>query len=163
EVLHVERVPPLIDALSSGRLSVAIFLTGTGAATLLREAGNLERLDEAIDGLRHVVIACRGPKPAAVLSSHGLIPAIAARAPYTTRELIAALDAIDLSGKSVAVLQYGEQNPALAGALTARGASVMDLSLYERRLPATPAPLEGLVLQLAAREIEAIVFTNRAQ
>src|SRR4051794_2652689 len=67
EVRHVDRVGLFLDRLAAGRIDVAIFLTGTGAAVLLDEAARLGRLDEALGSLRRTIVACRGPKPVAVL------------------------------------------------------------------------------------------------
>ena len=44
EVPRLEQVPALIDALSGGRFSIVLFLTGAGVMTLMREAERLGRL-----------------------------------------------------------------------------------------------------------------------
>src|SRR5262245_6911955 len=113
EVVRPENVEPFLDSLVSGRLTAVIFLTGVGAAALLREAARLERLESAVAALRKTTVVCRGPKPVAVLRQHGIPIHIAAAEPYTTRELLEALSSLDLKGKVVALVHYGEPNEAL--------------------------------------------------
>src|ERR1700676_4272285 len=155
EVVHPEQVDSFIAALSSGRLSVVIFLTGVGVTALLREATR--------SALRLTPVACRGPKPLAVLAHHNVPVHVAAAEPYTTRELLAALAAIDLNQKTVELVHYGEPNRALAAALAARGARLEELSLYEWKMPDDVEPLNGLVTELIAGRVDAIAFTNEIQ
>mgnify|MGYP001596749176 FL=1 len=70
EARHLDLVGPFIDRLSTGRVSAAIFLTGVGATMLLEEASRLGRLEETAAALRGTIVACRGPKPIAVLRQH---------------------------------------------------------------------------------------------
>src|SRR5258708_2689309 len=56
-----------VDDLCAGRFAVVVFMTGVGAASLLREAERLGRLDVALAALRGLITVCRGPKPVAVL------------------------------------------------------------------------------------------------
>ena len=163
EAVHLDRVAPFVDALTSRRVSVVVFLTGVGATMLLDEATRLGRLDETLSGLRLVTIACRGPKPIAVLQRYNVPVQITAADPFTTAELLAALTTISLKGMRVAVVHYGERSRALTGALAAMGAELEELSLYEWTLPPDTAPLEALVRALIAGTVEAIAFTNRIQ
>jgi uroporphyrinogen-III synthase len=163
EVVHPEQVDDFIGALSSGRLSVVIFLTGVGVTALLREATRFGWLEATLAALRQTTVACRGPKPASVLAHHRVPVQVAAAEPYTTKELLAALDAIDLNGRTVALVHYGEPNAGLAAALEARGARLEELSLYEWKLPDDVQPLEALVRELIARRVDAIAFTNEIQ
>jgi uroporphyrinogen-III synthase len=163
EVVHPEQVDAFIAALSSGRLSIVIFLTGVGVTALLREATRFGWLEATLTALRQTIVACRGPKPMSVLAHHGVPVQVAAAAPYTTRELLAALAAIDLNGRTVALVHYGEPNAALAAALTARGARLEELSLYEWKLPADIEPLKTLVQELLEQRVDAIAFTNEIQ
>jgi uroporphyrinogen-III synthase len=107
-------VRAFLDELSAGRFAVVVLLTGVGASTLLREAERLGRLDETVAALRRTVTACRGPKPSAVLKRHGVPIGITPVEPYTTKELLEALDPVDLRGKHVALLHYGERSAAIA-------------------------------------------------
>ena len=163
EAPRLERVPVLIDALSEGRFSLVVFLTGAGVMALMREAERLGRLEEALTGLRATTIACRGPKPSAALSRYNVPVDIKAIEPYTTVELLDGLSGIDFSGKGVALVHYGEANHVLADALTARGGRLEEWFLYEWLLPDDLTPLAALVDQLIERRVDAIAFTSQIQ
>jgi uroporphyrinogen-III synthase len=83
--------------------------------------------------------------------------------PYTTRELLDALNSIELDGKGVALLHYGEPNQALADALKARGAKLDECVLYEWALPEDRAPLTALIHDLIGERVDAIAFTSQVQ
>jgi uroporphyrinogen-III synthase len=163
EVVHPEQVDSFIAALSSGRLSVVIFLTGAGVTALLREATRFGWLEATLGALRGTTVACRGPKPTSILAEHNVPVHVAAAEPYTTKELLAALAAIDLNQKTVALVHYGEPNRALASALVARGARLEELSLYEWMMPEDVEPLNVLVRELIAGRVDAVAFTNEIQ
>ena len=163
EVARPEQAGPFLDALLAGRLSVVIFLTGVGAAALLREAARLGRLDAALAALRSTTVVCRGPKPVAVLRRHDVPIHITAAEPYTTRDLLDALASVDLDNKPVGLVHYGEKNVALATALAARGARLEELFLYEWQLPEDVEKLNLLVGELVEGRVDAIAFTNQIQ
>ncbi|MBI3493929.1 MAG: uroporphyrinogen-III synthase [Acidobacteria bacterium] len=163
EVPRLETIPPFIDALISGRFSVVIFLTGVGATTLLEEAKRLGSLDGALAALRATTIACRGPKPSAALRRYEVPVHVKPVEPYTTTELLDALGRIELDGKAVALVHYGEPNQALADALKARGAKLDECALYEWMLPEDHAPLGALIHDLIDKRVDAIAFTSQVQ
>ena len=163
EVPRLEQVPALIDALSEGRFSLVVFLTGVGVMTLVREAERLGRLEEALAALRATTIACRGPKPSAALNRYNVPAQIKAIEPYTTTELLDALRGVTLGGKGVALVHYGEPNHVLANELTARGARLEEWCLYEWLLPEDIGPLAALLGHLIDRHVDAIAFTSQIQ
>ena len=146
EARHPDRVRPFIDRLSAGHVSAVVFLTGGGAALLFQEASRLGRLDEAVAALRGTINACRGPKPVAVLRQHDVPVHVTAAEPYTTRELIDALAAVDLDGKAVALVRDREPSRVipdeLTDALAGRGARLEELPLYEWVMPDDLEPLK---------------------
>ncbi|HEY9432628.1 MAG TPA: uroporphyrinogen-III synthase [Blastocatellia bacterium] len=156
-------VNALIDALARGDMDYVIFQTGVGASTLLDEAEKLNRRDELIEGLRRTRVVVRGPKPTAVLARCGLRPAVSAREPFTTSDLIDAMIPVDLSDKNVALLHYGEPNLSLAEFCARRGARLRELLLYEWRLPADTTRLIRLIDELIDHQYAAIAFTSQIQ
>ena len=163
EVPHLEQVPAFLDALCAGRFTVAICLTGVGVSRLIREAERLGRLDETLVALRALTTVCRGPKPISVLRQYEVPVHIRADEPYTTNELLEALNAVELQGRHVALLHYGERNVALADALRGRGAALDELCLYEWQLPDDIEPLQALVRNVVDRRVDAIAFTSQVQ
>jgi uroporphyrinogen-III synthase len=163
EVVQPGRVRPFIERLSSGTVSMVIFLTGVGVAALLREAERTGQLEATLTALRKTRVVCRGPKPVAILKQHQVQVDVLAAEPYTTKDLLDALATVDLNGQSLALVHYGEPNERLAAALLARGARLDELSLYEWRLPDDLGPLKTLVQEIIDGRIDAVAFTSQIQ
>ena len=140
-----EETTAFVDALCAGRFAIVIFMTGVGASALLREAEKRAHLDAALAALRSATTVCRGPKPVAVLRRQDVQVNITAAEPHTTVEVLQALESVDLNGKTIALVHYGERNDAIAGGLQTRGAALTEICLYEWRLPDDVTPLTRLV------------------
>jgi uroporphyrinogen-III synthase len=156
-------VAELLDRLERPARRVFIFLTGVGAAALFAEANRQERLSFLLESLNTATIVCRGPKPAAALRRYGLTPTLSAKDPYTSRELLDAVAAMDLTDADVTLVHYGERSEPLAEALRARGAMLNELCLYEWRLPSDIEPLKELIRAIVARDVDAVIFTSQIQ
>jgi uroporphyrinogen-III synthase len=163
EMPRLETIPLFIDALLTGRFSAVIFLTGVGATLLLEEAERLGLLERTVAALRATTVVCRGPKPSAALRRYDVPAHLKAVEPYTSKELIDAMSGVDLNGKPVALLHYGEPNQWLAEALKARGAQLDERVLYEWMLPENCAPIAALIQDVIDRRVDAMVFTSQVQ
>jgi uroporphyrinogen-III synthase len=152
-----------LDHLGAGRFSVVIFLTGVGVTTLLQEVSARGRLEMSVEALRHATIACRGSKPAAALRQFGVPTHVTAREPFTSAELLDALQSTDVAGRDVALVHYGERNEPLAEALRSRGARVHELCLYEWQLPENVEPLRELIGDVINGCVDAVAFTSKVQ
>jgi uroporphyrinogen-III synthase len=152
-----------IDRLIAGSFSVVVILTGAGATTLFAEADRAGVLPALLDAMGRTTIACRGPKPLAVLRKHGLTPSIVTKQPHTTNDLLEALDDVDMSGRRVMLLHYGEKSGVIGEALSGRGAIIEDAQLYEWDLPEDVGPLKDLVGRLVNRSVDAVLFTSQIQ
>ncbi len=152
-----------VDALCEGRFDIVIFMTGVGASSLLNEAEKRGRLHDALGALRAAVTVCRGPKPVSVLRRNDVQVNITAAEPHTTVEVLQALDPVELRGKTVGLVHYGERNDALADGLRKRGATTDEVCLYEWHLPEDVAPLEGLVEDIIDGRVDAIAVTSQIQ
>jgi uroporphyrinogen-III synthase len=158
-----EEVTRLIDALSAGEIQYVVFLTGVGALALFEQAEAAGRLPELLSGLRRVTNVCRGQKPWKPLKDREVPIGVTVPSPYTTSDVLRTLEALPLAGKGVALLHYGERSDALAGAVTAAGGRLLELCLYEWRLPEDTRPLERLIDSLISNELDALVFTTQVQ
>jgi uroporphyrinogen-III synthase len=156
-------VAAFLDRLCAGQFALVIFLTGSGVTALIEEARAADRLDDAIGALQRVPIACRGSKPIGALRKHGVPTTIAAREPFTTVELLQALDRFEFAAATVALVHYGERSVALASALEARGARLDEICLYEWQLPDAIEPLCALVRDVIAGGVDAVAFTSKVQ
>jgi uroporphyrinogen-III synthase len=164
--LHEADAPSLvrgIQQMCDPSVGFVLFLTGVGVNTIF-EAARRHRLE---DGLRQAlvrqIIAVRGPKPAAALRREGVAFQVEAPPPHTTRELLEAMQDWPLAGATVAVQLYGEPNPQLTGALTARGARVLELTPYVWLPPDDWQPVLHLLDELDAGRVNALLVTSQAQ
>ena len=162
EVPHGEETARFLDALVTQRFSVIVVLTGAAAAAVLREAERRGQLREALDAFERATLVCRGPKPTAVMRRHGVEVDIIPDKPYTTNELLQAMEDTDLADRDVALVHYGERNTVLSEALRARGARLAEVCPYEWALPEDTEPLRALVRDLAG-QVDAVAFTSQIQ
>src|SRR5262249_2296550 len=113
--------------------------------------------------LGEMTVAVRGPKPTAALRSRGVHIDVSAKDPFTTTELLAALDTIDVAGQRVLVQRYGVANIDLEEPLGSKGAQVLEITTYRWALPSDTKPLMRLMEALDRNEIDAVAITNAAQ
>jgi uroporphyrinogen-III synthase len=154
----------LLPQLEAGKFDLLILMTGVGTRTLneaLRTQFPEERISAA---LRRTTLVARGPKPVAALKELGLEPAFTAPEPNTWREILATLSSrLDLSGKRIAVQEYGIPNPQLVAALESLGASVATVPIYRWALPEDIGPLRAAMQKVLRAEVDMALFTNGAQ
>jgi uroporphyrinogen-III synthase len=162
-VMASAAVGGFLDQLVGGRFAFVVLLTGVGVNGLVAEAAALGRKPDLVEGLRRVRTVCRGPKPQAALRTLGLVPTLLAASPHTTKDVLEVMAPETVEGTQVAMLQYGERNPALTEALQGRGAQVFELLVYEWRLPEDVKPLHDLVEAIAAGNIDVVAFTSQVQ
>ena len=157
------RIDQLVQGIARGRFSTVIFQTGVAVVRLLDEAERRSLLPEVLERLRKCKTIVRGPKPAAALARVGIRATLTIHEPYTTQELLSKLSAVDIDRKYVALLHYGERNRELSLALRTRGARLAEFLLYEWRLPVDTTPLQTMVREIIAGNVDAIAFTNQIQ
>jgi uroporphyrinogen-III synthase len=162
-VVSSPRIDQLVQGIARGRFSTVIFQTGVAVTRLLDEAERREMLTEVLERLRKCTTVVRGPKPAAALARVGIKATLTIHEPYTTQELLIKLAAIDIDRKYVALLHYGERNRELSLALRTRGARLAEFLLYEWRLPLDTTPLQTMVREIVAGNVDAVAFTNQIQ
>lgn len=153
--------------VANGRFDVVIFLTGVGTRALSRVVETVYPREEYVAALGRCKLVARGPKPTAALKEMGLQPTLIAPEPNTWRELLRVLDeankTIQLTGRRVAVQEYGSSNPDLLAGLAERGATVVPVPVYEWDLPEDTGPLERAVQTLVRGEIDVVLFTTSIQ
>ncbi|MEK7215081.1 MAG: uroporphyrinogen-III synthase [Chloroflexota bacterium] len=156
-------VAEFVDKLATESCSVAIFLTGVGAEALLAAAGALGRLPEVLRTLARAIVVARGPKPVAVLKRYGVRVDLVPPEPNTSRELLAQLDPLDLRGRLVALQHYGQPNVFLRDALLAKGAQLLEVSLYGWEMPDDRGPLIAFLAEVQRGGVDAVAATSQAQ
>lgn len=113
--------------------------------------------------MRHMTLACRGPKPLRVLTKYRLSAAVVTERPHTGNELLLALESTPLRDVHVALVHYGERSQAISDALVARGAILDEVCLYEWALPEDLEPLRRIARAAVSGELDAMVFTSQVQ
>lgn len=163
EVLREGDFRPALQALVDGTFDVVAVLTAAACEALFAEAERLQLLDAVVAALRVTTIAARGPKPLLALRRQGLTPQVMTAKPHTSDDLLSALSDVALQGRRVLVLHYGERSETFSFALTARGATVDDLGLYDWALPEDLGPLHALVRDTVGERVDAMLFTSQVQ
>ena len=156
-------VAALLTHIQSEAAPVFVFSTGVGASALFDEARELGRLTELLDALSRGHAACRGPKAVAALHREGVVALVKTRSPYTTAEFIEALGGLDVRGRMVVLVHYGERNANLVDALMSSGTRLRELLLYQWELPEDTAPLASVVEDLVQGAFAAAAFTTQIQ
>jgi uroporphyrinogen-III synthase len=165
EVPCADRAPALavLEQICRGEVQVVIFLTGVGTRAFFDLASEPKARGRLLAALGTSFVCARGPKPIAVLREVGVRIDLVPPAP-TSLALLTALNARrDLRGVVVAVQRYGDDNPAFIEGLTAPGATVLEIPLYEWALPEDEAALERLVGDVIAGRVDVLAFTSSPQ
>jgi uroporphyrinogen-III synthase len=152
-----------IRQLMAGRFADVIFYTGEGVRRILGFAGRAGLRDQAVAALGKTRKITRGPKPVRALREVGLEPDVAAPEP-TTAGLIAAYTGENIRGRSVGLQIYGQEaNRELLAFLENNGAVVHPVAPYVYASKTDDGRVEGLIRDMAAGRIAAILFTSSPQ
>lgn len=152
-----------LDELMAGGFDDVIFYTGEGLRRLAgfaERGGRKDAFVQALSGVRRIT---RGPKPVKALRELGLRPDAQAEAP-TTDGLIATLNQLDLTGRTVGVQMYGQKpNETLERAIAGLGGSPRVVYPYVYASQSDDEKVIALIQSLAQGEIDTIAFTSEAQ
>jgi uroporphyrinogen-III synthase len=157
-----DEVARTIAWLGGTERRLVIFLSGAGVDALFRIASALGREEELRAGLARADLVCRGPKPLDALTMRGVVANACVQEPYTSREVVRALEAVPPVLEAL-VVQHGERSVAVVEWLARRRVRVRELSLYEWALPEDLAPLARLVDEIIERRVGAVAFTSQIQ
>lgn len=158
-----EKIAPLLDLLEADAAPILVFSNAVGVETLFTAAESLGKAEALRQALRKSVTVCRGPKPAGVLARNSIQVSVKVPLPHTTDDVLAAMEHLPLAAQLVIILHHGERNVPLVEALAGRGARIVELMLYEWKLPQDLGPLRQLVDDLIKARLGAIVFTSQIQ
>jgi len=156
-------VKELVDDICAGKVQVMVFQTGVGTKALFDSAASQGKESETLQALAGVTVIARSPKPAAVLRHNNVHIDHMPSEPFTSADLLTAIEELDLAGKEVAVQAYGAPNSHLTQAMEKRGANVREVTLYTWGLAEDVTPVLGLIDALESGQIDAIAFTSQVQ
>jgi uroporphyrinogen-III synthase len=149
------------ERLLRGEFDCVILLTGVGTRYLAQVIESQWPAGSFADALRRVQVIVRGPKPMAVMREWGVPVAAMAPEPNTWREVLAVLP--PYAGTRIAVQEFGRRSQELLDALTAGGASVTSVPVYQWDLPLDLEPLRTAARGLAAGEFDVLLLTTGVQ
>ena len=153
--------------LAAGLVDMVIFTTGVGVRALVSAVDGVCSREELARQLNGVVIVARGPKPTAALKELGVRVSLTVPEPNTWRELLSVLDqnkeTFALSGRRIAVQEYGVTNPELSAALVARGANVTLVNVYQWALPDDIGPLERAIESVIGSDVDVLLVASSVQ
>ncbi|HET6422374.1 MAG TPA: uroporphyrinogen-III synthase [Planctomycetaceae bacterium] len=153
-----------VEELQADRIQIVIFMTGVGAKALLTAVETRSPKEEFFRLLNGVTTVVRGPKSVAVLREWGVRIDHRAPEPNTWRELLRTLDEfVPLSGKTVAVQEYGVPNAEFYAALAERGAAILSVPVYRWEFPEDPEPLRKAVHDTIAGKFDVLMLTSANQ
>ena len=153
----------IVHDMCSGTLDAIVLQTGVGTAALIETSNSMGLENEFLTALDKTTIIARSPKPASVIRKNKIHIDIMPPEPYTTKDLIAALPDTPLTGKRIAIQQYGAANSILSQELSNRGASVQEVSLYSWGLPEDQTPVVNMISDIANGQIDVLAFTSHPQ
>ena len=157
-----DQARPAVDAAARTG-AVVVLATGVGLARWLKVADAIGRGPDLRAALGQATVVCRGPKPVAVLKREGLTAHVRAEPPHTTKELLTALEGIDVRGRDVVFVHDGGASRTVPETLALRGARVAEVQPYEWALPQDVQPLRDLVDAVIAGRLDAVAFTTQVQ
>src|ERR1700676_1618608 len=149
------------ERLFDNQFEMLILLTGVGTRLLNQVIETRWAPGRFADALRRITVVARGPKPMAVMREWGVPVAVTVPEPNTWREVLAATEG--RSEKHIAVQEYGRPSRELIDGLTARGADVTSVPVYQWELPEDQGPLREAVRRMAAGEFQVLLVTSSAQ
>ncbi|SHG11361.1 uroporphyrinogen-III synthase [Fodinibius roseus] len=155
------------EQLFDGNVDILICLTGVGTDMLVKTMKtkyDWENIHQALSG---ITVVSRGPKPAKALRKLEIPINIKVPEPNTWKELLESLAdnelTSDLNGKLIAIQEYGEPNEKLNRELEARGAELLQTSIYRWALPDDLEPLKKGIRAILDRETDVVLFTSKTQ
>lgn len=160
-VPHQEDQQLLADtrALLADPPEVLVVTTGIGLRGWVEAADMVGLAEELVATLRRSRIIARGPKARGAIQAAGLQPDWVAQS-ETSAEIRDLLLDEGVDGRRIAIQHHGAGADGLDVDLAAAGARVRSLVVYRWGPPPDPEVVRRSVLDAAAGEVDAVVFTS---
>ncbi len=147
----------------NAKLDYAVATTGSGWRGWMSAAESWGLGDELSRVLGGATVVSRGPKATGAVRAAGLRERYSAPS-ESSEEVLAYLLRHGVTGKRIAVQQYGVEDPAedtrFVTALRDAGAIVVDIPVYRWGPPSDRAAVRRLVDAIVRREVHAVSFTS---
>lgn len=123
------QVDALADRIVAGGFDYAVFMTGPSVYLLISRAGERGLQQQVVERLNRLTVVARSHKPQKVLETSGVRVALVP-SDNTAEGIAAAMAALPLRGKRIAILWHGAPAPLLREALEGKGAEVFEAQAY---------------------------------
>ncbi len=138
---------------------IVVATTGVGFRGWIEAADGWGLGEHLLAALSRAEVLARGPKARGAVRTAGLEDSWSPPS-ESTSGVLEHLLIRDLTGVRIAVQLHGEPLPDFADTLRGAGAHVVEVPVYRWVLPPDVAPLRRLVDLIAARGLNAVVFTS---
>ena len=159
------QVKSFCEKLFRGEIDVIVFMTGVGATALLNAAELYFPREQVLAAFRKIIVVVRGPKPTVVLRNWEVPIHYSAPEPNTWHEIITVLDdkKFSVTGKHIAVQEYGKPVEEFYKALRNRGAQVLPIAVYRWALPDDTSGLRNAIHATIRGDYNVLMFTSAQQ
>jgi uroporphyrinogen-III synthase len=157
-----DRLRAVTEAIASGPPAFLVANTGIGMRSWFAAAESWDLEDDLHAALAGTAVYARGPKASAAVHAHGLEVVARGRSERLAEVVEMVLDAAR-PGDSVAVQLDGGPDPPVLDRLRAAGIEVVEVPVYEWRLPGDPRPAVRLAEGVIAGRVHAVTFTAGVQ
>ncbi|EDL57916.1 uroporphyrinogen-III synthase [Gimesia maris] len=159
------QVKSFCEKLFRGEIDVIVFMTGVGATALLNAAELYFPREQVLAAFRKIIVVVRGPKPTVVLRNWEVPIHYSAPEPNTWHEIISVLDdkKFSVTGKHIAVQEYGKPVEEFYKALRNRGAQVLPIAVYRWALPDDTSGLRNAIHATIRGDYNVLMFTSAQQ
>ncbi|WP_339731957.1 uroporphyrinogen-III synthase [uncultured Gimesia sp.] len=160
-----EQVKLFCEKLFQNEIDVMVFMTGVGATALLDAVELYFPREPFLEALKKIIVTVRGPKPTVVLRNWNVPIHHTAPEPNTWHEIISIWDdkKFSVTGKHVAVQEYGKPVQEFYDELRKRGAQVLPITVYRWALPEDTSGLRDAIHSTIQNEFDVLMFTSAQQ
>ena len=152
------------EKLFAGKIDLIILTTGGGTLTLFDALKTRHSLPEIIAAFSRIPLIARGPKPVVALAQFNIRSALVVPEPNTWKDILSFIDDHKpVSGKQVALQEYGASNQELLDGLRQRGAAVLRVPVYRWALPENMEPLKQAIQTICQGNADVLLFTSATQ
>jgi uroporphyrinogen-III synthase len=152
-----EPVKRFITELQAGKVDYTILMSTNGVKHLFAVADSISQTDALRCGLGRSFVIGVGPRTAQELEAYGvhvdLVPE-----KYSSEGLLEVLKPRDVKGKVIRIPRTTSATPTLTDQLTAMGADVQEIHVYESGLPVDGALKNKFYEDLKAGRVDAVLF-----
>lgn len=152
------------EKLESGQLDLVLLMTGVGLRYLLKTLAEKFPGERIVSAFAKTKVVVRGPKPTQVCQLNKIAIDVTVPAPNTWQEILQILSETNLlSGKRVALLEYGRSDTNFLQELSARGAEVTPVGIYRWELPDDTKPLKRAFEDIINGQVDVLLQTSAIQ